>query len=134
MRLELFSRQKKNCAEGLLPPAQSLNLVNQSMLDDERLELVLSRMIQQVIDDLGHITDGNVGVLIHVGCIQVETSVNAVQQIVDEIGHVVDGNLAVVVYITQGELGIGRSYPVTNGEGDRIVEEPVPVIVVGEVG
>ena len=104
--------------------------INRSLIDSQS---TLGGVVQQVVDQGGYISNADFTTFVHVSSGAILNGGSTVQQHVDQGGNVGDGHKGVTIHVTQDELRIGRSYPVTNGEGDGIVEEPVPVIVVGEV-
>ena len=87
--------------------------------------------LHHIVEQQGQVVDVNYTVLVHVSS---RTKLLACEHAINQSDNIINVNQGVTIYITEYKGGIGRCYPVTNGEGNGIVEEPVPVIVVGEVG
>ena len=85
-----------------------------------------------MVDEESKVSDGDSPVAIHVTN-SVGHIALATQEVIDKGSSVSNGHYTVVVSITQDVGGIGRSYPVTNGERHGIIQEPVPIVAVGEV-
>ena len=70
--------------------------------------------LQHIVEQQGQVVDVNYTVLVHVSsCAKLLICEHAVNQ----SDNIININKCVTIYITEYKGGIGRSYPVTNGEG-----------------
>ena len=86
--------------------------------------------VEYAIEQCGHVLNVD-GTILKQVTSRVECA--TVQYDTDQCSHVINVNDLVAVHVTQDVLGI-ENYRVVNGERNGIVVEPVPVIVVREVG
>ena len=95
-------------------------------------QLLLGCSIQQEADKSRYIINAQLAILVHISNLGI---LALTQQEADECSNIINAQLAILVHITQDELGIGRSFPLTDGEGHGIIQEPHPVSfsAVGEV-